>query len=620
MLGISRIPACAGVPRGPASNPPTFPAAIPHPIALARVLALLALGILSGLSLRGQPADSPVRAELVVPPAEIRVIGDPTPLIWRFENRSAEPLAFMWEGCCRLNGRLTVTAAGQRVAPVPPGQALAHMFAKAERLEPGRAADFETRLSDWVQLHETGAYQLEGHYTGVLPEQQPQVPRGLKLWRSAASTPPIRVALLSIPDYLAQRAERSSRRQLQLTLSGPNRLQPLQPGSLRLTLANTGDAAQRIIWPHHLQLWVVDAHQQRLGNVATSLEGAYEELTIPARSQIQRDVAFEADRFAGLPFGTYTLFLDLQPGPSERPRVPSNPIAVLWELDPSEVAALLLTAARGPRVGLRNAPLKFLRVYVAEVAPLLAVLDLKDAPTNAVVLRDQLVLAGCLKPFAPKPGRVDLAADVPAQGNLIWRGGLMSACADHWPSRAKDNPVAALEALLAVRRHLGWELTVSVEPAPAATVGHVMTALQPFEPLLNDLAEPPRALLPDGTTNSPGQLVFRRQPIPAGLVFQFRKGDGVVRAELARSLAAPSSSLPQNLLKPADLAAVTFENVPDPVALARHLEAPSPLPPLLVLADRTLPWSELLRWLEPLRTRRLSAELCLAESPGSSGQ
>jgi hypothetical protein len=81
----------------------------------------------------------------------------------------------MWEGCCRLNGRLTVTAENQPIIPVPPVQALAHMFAKAERLEPGKPADFETRLSDWVQLRESGEYQLVGTLHRVFcPNRRPK--------------------------------------------------------------------------------------------------------------------------------------------------------------------------------------------------------------------------------------------------------------------------------------------------------------------------------------------------------------------------------------------------------------------------------------------------------------
>src|SRR5688572_8948786 len=51
-------------------------------------------------------AEHAVQASLHIPPAETYVIGDTIPLFWRFENKSNVPLAFMWEGCCRLNGRL----------------------------------------------------------------------------------------------------------------------------------------------------------------------------------------------------------------------------------------------------------------------------------------------------------------------------------------------------------------------------------------------------------------------------------------------------------------------------------------------------------------------------------
>ena len=76
----------------------------------------------------------PVTLELVLDGNGAHLIGDRIPLVWRFVNHSREPLGFLWEGCCRRNGRLSVTMGDKAVDVIPASQTLAHMFAKAERL------------------------------------------------------------------------------------------------------------------------------------------------------------------------------------------------------------------------------------------------------------------------------------------------------------------------------------------------------------------------------------------------------------------------------------------------------------------------------------------------------
>ncbi|MBL9126422.1 MAG: hypothetical protein JNL97_02185, partial [Verrucomicrobiales bacterium] len=133
----------------------------------------LAAAVGSALGLGLAAATAAVSLTLHVPEAETWVLGDAIPLNWRFRNDSKQPLGFMWEGCCRLNGRLEVARVDRGVpedlGTVPPGQALAHMFAKADRLEPDLAKDYDTRVGDWVALPGTGRYRLRGTYRGVLP-------------------------------------------------------------------------------------------------------------------------------------------------------------------------------------------------------------------------------------------------------------------------------------------------------------------------------------------------------------------------------------------------------------------------------------------------------------------
>jgi hypothetical protein len=551
------------------------------------------------------PAAASVAVELVIPPAATHVIGDHTPLYWRFTNLDSEPVAFMWEGCCRLNGRLEVTAPGKRITPVPPGQALAHMFAKAEILQPNRPADFDTRISDWVQLHESGTYQLEGRYTGVLPEQSPQVPAELPLWRDSARTPPIELTVLSVADYLAERPQRSAQRQIQLELAGPTRLEPLQPSPLQLTIRNTADTPQRIVWPHELQLWIVDPHGQRLGFLPLPVDGAYEEIVITPGTALERLVSFDYTRLEGEPFASYLVFIDLQPA-TDRPRVPSNPLDIRWHLDGDDVERLLLQAAQGPRIGLRNPSLKLLRVYLAELGPHFASLDFASAPPPARDLVDQLHLASCLKPFAPDPGRVELTLWIPATQPARLINPMIGVCAALIPSTARVFPQTTLETILGVRRHLGWELALDVQPDPDTPLETILLALGPFHRFTTELATLPRALIHDDTTNAPSAITFRSRPIPASHLLRLTKSGTAVRCELARK-PTPLLPLPQaTIFRPDEIPDAPFRPVGDRADLENLLDATLTPPQTLVLADPTLTWSELLDALDPFLARRLS--------------
>jgi hypothetical protein len=555
-----------------------------------------------------------VRVELVVPPAATHVIGDHTPLIWRFTNLEPEPVAFMWEGCCRLNGRLDVTAPGSAFTPVPPGEALAHMFAKAEILEPGRRSDFETRISDWVRLHDTGTYELRGRYTGVLPEQTPQVPPSLALWRASASTSPIELSVLSVADYLAQRADRAAQRSIDLVLDGPARLDPLDAAPLRLDLRNTGTVSQRIVWPNDLQLWIVDPDGARLGFLPLPVDGPYEEIALAPGQTVRREIPFGPGRLEGERFDSYTVFVDLQPAP-DQPRVPSNPLGIRWELDVDDVHQLVLRAAGGPAMGLRNPALRLLRVHLADVADQLAAIDLDPAPARARALRDQLRFAACLKPLGPEPGRVDLALSIPSRHPAELSDPILETCMDLLPSSARVSADRTFEAVLAVRRHLGWDLALNLVPHPDTRVETIQAALGPFDRFATVLATAPRALLMDGTTNAPPAVVFRSQPIPAGLLVRLSVSDDAVRRELARK--APALfPLPQaTLFRPEEIRAARFEAIRDDDELAALLDGTRGSLQTLVLADPILTWTELLDALAPFLSRRLTVTVTTA-APG----
>lgn len=558
--------------------------------------ALFALGAPAAIA-----AEPDVQLRLRIPAAATHVIGDAIPLYFQFENRATNPLAFMWEGCCRFNGKLTVTRAGQVIPPTPPGQALAHMFAKAERLDPGVPKDFETRLSDWVLLTNSGTYELRGHYQGVLPFQNPQVPRGLELWRGTADSPPLVFPVLSVADYLAQRSARARARGLALELSGPARLPPLAPAPLKLTISNRSKEPRALVWPDDFQLWLVNAAGARV-LAATDIAGAREELTLAPGASLERAIPFDARLLEGEPWGDYRVFVELTATRDGRSRAPSNPVSLRWELGNADVLALLREAASGHQTGLRNAPLKLLRVYVAEILPALDALPLDSLSPEAARLASQLRIAGCLKPAQPAPGLLGLDTRIPARGPWRFNAPLVVSCLGGDAIGAK----LQLTSLLAVRRHLGWEVALTLRTDDETTLLSVRAALSDLADLRAELATEPRALLPL-SSNRVSTLGFPTNLPPANLVFRLDPD----RLEFVRRLPDPDNPS-RNLIAPESLTEEPFAALADAAALAALLaDGQLPAPRIAILASDRLTWRQLLVRLDPLLQRGVAADVLI---------
>jgi hypothetical protein len=497
----------------------------------------LTLGLAWGLTslLAAETPADPVAAELFIPSAATHVIGDDTLLMWRFRNQTREPLAFMWEGCCRLNGRLTVSAAdGSPIDLNPPVQALAHMFAKAEVLSPGAASEFDTRVSDWVRLRDSGTYQLQGRYIGVLPEQQPQVPRGLPLWRDAATTPPILFTVLSAEDYLAQRPDRAARRGLEFELAGDSTVSPPDPVALRWRLRNVSDQPRTLRWPLDVQVWVLDAEGQRVPNVPTRIEAPYEEWTLPPRDVIERAVELDPIRwFEGVPFGDYRLFLDLAEHSTAEPRLPSTATPLAWRLDDTTVANLLAEAARGGRMAFRNAPLKLLRVYLGELGPQLEPLAANAQDPRARALARELWLASRIKPLAPKPGRVEWSLRLTAKGEVSLDEPALAKVAQ------EITATQPLAGLLGLRRHLGWEVGLNLQPEPEVALSLVFQRALDLQALSGPLGGTIRAGTTGDLTNRLGGVTVRPEPVPAIGLVQLAEGSSTPQARRAPIVIPP---------------------------------------------------------------------------------
>lgn len=610
------------------------------------ILGLAAL--LAGFSMVcGQPVspaspatNEPIRVEISIPPAQTRVIGDPTPLVWRFTNTSTQALAFMWEGCCRNNGKVEM----RRQGPPPPaagvplshtgpgpgiyspkcehckqtrklgeltvestiaGPAQAHQFARAVRLAPGATQEFSTRLSDWVKAEFTGDYKVRAQYLGVQPKQRPQMLRGAALWNGCTVSAQLDLSLLTVSDYLAERMARSAMRQLRLELSGPSKLIPFQPVPLKLKLSNTGNTEQRLDWPACLDLWIVSTNGTRVVPASEPRLGATESLGIPAGGFVEREVSFSHELFVGEPLSAYQVFVDLRETGSAL-RVPSNPTPVAWQLDRDAVAKLLRDAADQPLTGARNGPLKLLRVYLGDLGAALRDVDSAKLSPAAAKLTSDLRTAAELKKLSPKPGRVDLSLVISPEGQFRFSD---AALATAFAGR-KLSVAEQFGEVIWLRRHLGWDVGVSLKPEPAASLRHMAAALGAIAPLHDNLDHVPSATMFNADSTAFSTVSFQRAIIPANLGLRVVKTGSSSRLAVARRLPDPQRPGVEAMFSAQEIGKASFADLANATAL-EVLMADGQLasPRVLVLAAPNLSWQELSTLLVPLLNRSLPLDL-----------
>lgn len=539
-----------------------------------------------------------VSARLSIPPAEINVIGDPVTLSWHFTNPYPRPLAFVWEACCRLNGRLIVSQGGRDLPPIPPGPASAHAFAKPAIILPGRENTFESMLADWVDIQQGGHFQLRGRYVGVLPEQRPPYPPSVELWRGEVSTAPIDVSLVTVADYLGQRSHRAARRGLEATLSGPADLPARGPLQLEVTLRNSAATPLVLQWPLDADLWLVDAAGRRLYRSPVRPTGSDAAVRLAPGEAWRTTFPLTAGDLNGAPFGTYQAFLDF-PARDGGIRTPSLPHEFRWALSPATVASLLEEATRGSP-NPRNPALRLLRQYLEPVAEVLAAVEPGTLAPAAATLREQLRLAATLRQLPVTAGRMEIALSVSPGG--VWEP------TDPRVARASSGASAGrLAPVLAARRHLGVEAAVQLEPSSATTLAEVRRAAAELSPHAAELAVAPRYVgeAPAGTV--PGTVSFPMVPAPANLVLHLGPGPS---AGLARATGTPP------LVPASDWPALPRSKLAAPSELDLALgDVRAGTPQVAILADPRLRWAEVRPWLAPFLRRGWQVELTTLADP-----
>ncbi len=588
-----------GLPRGSFPNRARFKAARPEPspylvTALSSGLIVLFVAEVQSAS----TAEPPVSARLEIPAAETHVIGDPIPLFWHFTNGTPSPLAFTWEACCRLNGRLTVRKDGAVLPPIPPGPNSAHQFAKPAIIRGQSEQAFESQLADWAFLTNSGRYEISGRYIGVLPEQQPPVPRSIALWRGEVSTKPETVTLVSVAEYLGQRADRVKRTGIDAAVTGPERLPALGEMPLMIAVTNAGSAVVNFRWPLDADLWFVDSGGIRVHRAPVKPVGDDEVVTLPPEGVWNRSFNVAAADLGGAAFGDYRVFVDLPATTNGRPRVASTTHSLRWSLGVPEVATLLNDAARGSGVGARNAPLRVLRQYLSLIETTLTSMSGPALSAKAEDLRQQLVAAAKLRDVPTRSGRVDLRIRVmPGREWRIDEPVVARAVA--------GSPADQLRIVMAARRHLGLEVAANLQPDESATVRDMAAVASGLGQLTADMATAPRFIADAPTNMVPGSLTIQAMAVPANLVVRLqRQPDGSVRASLAKALPGV------DLLKPENLTDTKFTVISDKSDVSAPIRDGSvSAVQALVLASGDLVWSEVRGWIDPLLGHGLQIDL-----------
>ena len=422
-----------------------------------------------------------VELRFSIPEATFHVIGDPVPLRWEFVNRGDQRLAFMWEGCCRLNGRVTASL-GQLTLHSDPAtsaaQLTAHRFARAARLLPGKPAIFETNLGDWLNINRSGEYKLTARYTGLLDNQQPQVGRGWQLWKSSATAEPIRATLLTPSDYIARR----NQAEIALRLDGPDRLLTIDPTMLELKLLNLSETPKTIHWPSDFALWFLDATGERSPLAPTSIRAASEKLVLAKNQRLAKRIEIAPGAFDGQSLEQYRLFVDYKTATS---RTPSNAVPLDWQLNVADLQQLIHLASGGAKTGLRNRPLKLMRLHLGELRQTLGQVPASDLNEKGKKLLKELQLAAALKPFSKKPGLVTVKLGITNDGSIKFAD---DALAQAFPGK---NPITdQLGHLLNIRKHLGWSVAIQLHPYATTAKKHVGAAFEKLKSLEPRLAKP----------------------------------------------------------------------------------------------------------------------------------
>ena len=442
------------------------------------IKTLTVSGILLGLV--QSVVTSPVTLRLNIPEASFHVVGDPAPLNWEFLNNSNQRMAFMWEGCCRLNGRVMAKMNQLMIHSEisnEPSQITAHQFALAARMYPNKITKFETRISDWLIIPKSGTYELSARYTGLLDTQRPNVSPGWMLWKQTAKSDPINVTLLTPLDYVSKRTTLGQKSGLALNLAKTKDWHPIEGAKLQLTITNQSKKRTTLSWPTDIGLWFLNTDNRRVPLTPTQVKSPFEKIALQPNESLKKTVSISGSALESKSFGSYRIFLDYK---NKNQRVPSNLIELNWKLNQNQITKLIHSASGGAKTGLRNKPLKILRMHIASIEQTLNQVPMEEINSNSKKLLKELQLAAKLKPLSPKPGLVKFKLRLENDGSIRF---MDQSFLQTFPKIV--NSIDQIENILNIRKHLGWAIALEIHTKTsqknqytAQTINHLKT-LQP---------------------------------------------------------------------------------------------------------------------------------------------
>jgi hypothetical protein len=114
---------------------------------------------------------------------------------------------------------------------------------------------------------------------------------------------------------------------------------------------------------------------------------------------------------------------------------------------------------------------------------------------------------------------------------------------------ATSSDASHLEAIMGVRRHLGWIPGLVLHPDPATTVDRLIHVAEETA-VLAGTSSAPHALVPHSTGEITNRIVFKTLASPANFVLRLTTDGARTRAEFSRRLPDPAQPQLSALIQP----------------------------------------------------------------------
>ena len=221
----------------------------------------------------------------------------------------------------------------------------------------------------------------------------------------------------------------------------------------------------------------MDTTGRRTPLTPTRIRTAPEKLVLSKNQSLTKRIEIDSSKLEGRALGRYRLFVDFKTATN---RTPSNAVPLDWRLDTAELQQLIRMASGGARDGRRNRPLKLMRLHLGEIDQALDQVPESELSENGRKLLGELQLAAGLKPIAPKPGQVTVKLRITSDGSIQFADtALDQVFRDNKPTTEQ------IAAMVNVRRHLGWIITLELRPDKATTPEQLAAAYESLKPLIS---------------------------------------------------------------------------------------------------------------------------------------